>query len=308
MALLFKVPDARGVAWQSLFQAHAPDIDLRLWPEIGEPSQVRYFAAWQPPQNLHERFPNLEVIFATSAGVDQFDLGELPEHIKVVRMLDPGIAQGIVEYAGFAVLSLHRQMPLYLQQQREKRWQVHELTPSSKRRVGVMGLGNLGVATLESLRPFGFELSGWARSQKDIPGVQCFAGAEQLPSFLAQCDILICLLPLTDDTRGILNAKTFAAMPKGAQLINLGRGGHLVESDLLDALQSGQLSHAIIDVLNDEPPATEHPFWHHPNIWLTPHIGANTSPDSAFDVLLCNIRRHQRGEAMQGEIARDQGY
>lgn len=308
MALLFKVPDARGVAWQSLFQAHAPDIDLRLWPEIGEPSQVRYFAAWQPPQNLHERFPNLEVIFATSAGVDQFDLGELPEHIKVVRMLDPGIAQGIVEYAGFAVLSLHRQMPLYLQQQREKQWQVHELTPASKRRVGVMGLGNLGVATLESLRPFGFELSGWARSQKDIPGVQCFAGAEQLPSFLAQCDILICLLPLTDDTRGILNTKTFAAMPKGAQLINLGRGGHLVESDLLDALQSGQLSHAIIDVLNDEPPATEHPFWHHPNIWLTPHIGANTSPDSAFDVLLCNIRRHQRGEAMQGEIARDQGY
>lgn len=308
MALLFKVPDARGVAWQSLFQTHAPDIDLRLWPEIGEPSQVRYFAAWQPPHNLHERFPNLEVIFATSAGVDQFDLGELPEHIKVVRMLDPGIAQGIVEYAGFAVLSLHRQMPLYLQQQREKQWQVHELTPASKRRVGVMGLGNLGVATLESLRPFGFELSGWARSQKDIPGVQCFAGAEQLPSFLAQCDILICLLPLTDDTRGILNTKTFAAMPKGAQLINLGRGGHLVESDLLDALQSGQLSHAIIDVLNDEPPATEHPFWHHPNIWLTPHIGANTSPDSAFDVLLCNIRRHQRGEAMQGEIARDQGY
>jgi len=308
MALLFKVPDARGIAWQSLFQTHAPDIDLRLWPEIGEPSQVRYFAAWQPPQNLHERFPSLEVIFATSAGVDQFDLGELPEHIKVVRMLDPGIAQGIVEYAGFAVLSLHRQMPLYLQQQREKQWQVHELTPASKRRVGVMGLGNLGVATLESLRPFGFELSGWARSQKDIPGVQCFAGAEQLPSFLAQCDILICLLPLTDDTRGILNAKTFAAMPKGAQLINLGRGGHLVESDLLDALESGQLSHAIIDVLNDEPPATEHPFWHHPNIWLTPHIGANTSPDSAFDVLLGNIRRHQRGEAMQGEIARDQGY
>jgi len=308
MALLFKVPDARGVAWQSLFQTHAPDIDLRLWPEIGEPSQVRYFAAWQPPQNLHERFPNLEVIFATSAGVDQFDLGELPEHIKVVRMLDPGIAQGIVEYAGFAVLSLHRQMPLYLQQQREKQWQVHELTPASKRRVGVMGLGNLGVATLESLRPFGFDLSGWARSQKDIPGVQCFAGAEQLPSFLAQCDILICLLPLTDDTRGILNTKTFAAMPKGAQLINLGRGGHLVESDLLDALESGQLSHAIIDVLNDEPPATEHPFWHHPNIWLTPHIGANTSPDSAFEVLLGNIRRHQRGEAMQGEIARDQGY
>lgn len=308
MALLFKVPDARGVEWQSLFQTHAPDIDLRFWPDIGEASTVRYFAAWQPPQNLHQRFPNLEVIFATSAGVDQFDLGELPEHIKVVRMLDPGIAQGIVEYACLAVLSLHRQMPVYLQQQRERQWQVHQLTPARKRRVGVMGLGNLGVATLEGLRPFGFALSGWARSQKDINGVRCFAGAEQLPSFLAQCDILICLLPLTDDTRGILNATTFAAMPQGAQLINLGRGGHLIEADLLHALANGQLNGAIIDVLNDEPPAADHPFWHHPNIWLTPHIGANTSPDSAFEGLLDNIRRHQRGEPMQGEIARDQGY
>ena len=308
MALLFKVPDARGIAWKSLFDTQAPDIDLRLWPDIGEPSQVRYFSAWQPPQNLHERFPNLEVIFATSAGVDQFDLGQLPEHIKVVRMLDPGIAQGIVEYACFAVLSLHRQMPQYLQQQRERQWQMHELTPARKRRVGVMGLGNLGVATLESLRPFGFELSGWARSDKDIPGVQCFAGSEQLPTFLGQCEILICLLPLTEETRGILNASIFAAMPNGAQLINLGRGGHLVESDLLEALDSGHLTHAIIDVLNDEPPAADHPFWHHPKVWLTPHIGANTSPDSAFDVLLANIRRHERGETMHGEIARDQGY
>lgn len=308
MAMLFKVPDARGLAWASLFETHAPDIDVRLWPQIGEPADVRYFAAWQPPQNLHERFPNLEVIFATSAGVDQFYLGELPEHIKVVRMLDPGIAQGIVEYACFAVLSLHRDIPLYLHQQRERQWQEHELTPARKRRVGVMGLGNLGVATLEALRPFGFELSGWARSQKDIPGVRCFSGAGQLADFLGQCDILICLLPLTDDTRGILNASTFAALPKGAQLINLGRGGHLIESDLLDALASGQLSHAIIDVLNDEPPTTEHPFWQHPDIWLTPHIGANSSPETAFDVLLANIRRHQNGEKMEGEIARDQGY
>lgn len=308
MALLFKVDDARGDIWKSLFETHAPDIDVRLWPDVGDPSQVRYFAAWQPPKNLHERFPHLEVIFATSAGVDQFALGELPEHINVVRMLDPGIAKGMVEYACFAVLSLHRQIPMYLQQQQARQWQEHELMPARRRRVGVMGLGNLGVSVLESLRPFGFELHGWARSQKHIDGVQCYAAEDHLQPFLNQCDILICLLPLTDDTRGILNARTFAAMPEGAQLINLGRGGHLVENDLLDALASGQLAHAIVDVLNDEPPALDHPFWHHPGIWMTPHIGANTSPDSAFEVLLANIRRHQRGEAMLGEIARDQGY
>ncbi|MNI09132.1 Glyoxylate/hydroxypyruvate reductase A [compost metagenome] len=308
MALLFKVDDDRGAAWKSLFAQHAPDLDVRLWPDIGDASQVRYFAAWQPPQKLHERFPNLEVIFATSAGVDQFELGELPGHIKVVRMLDPGIAQGIVEYACFAVLSLHRQVPLYLQQQQARQWQEHLLTPAAQRRVGVMGLGNLGAAVLDSLRPFGFELHGWARSQKNLEGVHCHAGNDQLARFLGQCDIVICLLPLTDDTRGILNATTLAALPSGASLINLGRGGHLIEEDLLEALASGQVSHAILDVLDAEPPSPDHPFWRHPQIWLTPHVGAMTAPHSAFEGLLANIRRHQRGEPLRGLIQRDHGY
>lgn len=308
MALLFKVDDARGVAWKSLFEQHAPDIKVRVWPDLGDPSQVRYFAAWQPPRQLHERFPNLEVIFATSAGVDQFELGELPAHIQVVRMLDPGIVQGIVEYACWAVLSLHRQIPLYLYQQQAGHWQAHLLTPATQRRVGVMGLGNLGVAVLQSLRSFNFQLHGWARSQKNIDGVQCHAGDDQLVPFLNQCDILICLLPLTDDTRGLLNARTLAALPKGAGLINLGRGGHLKEDDLLRALECGQLSHAILDVLDPEPPSPDHRFWQHPQIWLTPHIGAMTAPHSAFPGLLANIRRHQAGEPMQGLIKRDDGY
>jgi glyoxylate/hydroxypyruvate reductase A len=308
MTLLFKVEDARGLAWKALFEKHAPDIEVRLWPDVGDPEKIRYFSAWQPPQDLHAQFPNLEVVFATSAGVDQFDLSTLPEHIDVVRMLDPGIARGIVEYVCFAVLSLHREMPLYLEQQRNNQWQTRPLIAAQKRRVGIMGLGNLGVAALEGLRPFGFTLSGWARSEKHIEGVQCFAGDEQLIPFLNQCDVLICLLPLTAETRGILNANTLSALPRGACLINLGRGAHLIEADLLDALDSGRIEHAIVDVLNDEPPAEDHPFLQHPRIWLTPHIGAMTSPDSAFEVLLANIRRHQRGEPMQGAIARDEGY
>ena len=308
MTLLFKIDDERGSAWKALFNTHAPDIDVRLWPDIGDPGQVRYFASWESPKDLSARFPNLEVVFATSAGVDQFDLNTLPEPIEVVRMLDPGIAQGIVEYVCFAVLSLHRDMPLYLEQQRQNQWQTRPLTPARQRRIGVMGLGNLGVAALNALRPFGFSLSGWARSEKDIDGVQCFAGEQQLQPFLNQCDVLICMLPLTEDTRGILNADTFAALPHGARLINLGRGGHLVEADLLDALASGQIEHAILDVLNDEPPSQDHPYWQHPRIWLTPHIGAMTSPATAFDGLLANIRRHQNGEAMHGAVARNEGY
>lgn len=308
MALVFKVDDARAAAWKALFETHAPDLDVRFWPQIGDPREVRYFAAWQPPQGLHEQFPNLEVIFATSAGVDQFDLSRLPAAIEVVRMLDPGIAQGIVEYACFAVLALHRQIPTYQRQQALKQWQPHDLVPAAQRRVGIMGLGNLGMAVLESLRPFGFRLSGWSRSLKNLAGVKCYAGTAHLQAFLGQCDILLCLLPLTDDTRGILNASSLAALPAGASFINLGRGAHLQEKDLLEVLDSGHLSHAILDVLDNEPPSPSHPFWTHPLISLTPHIGAMTAPHSAFDSMLENIRRHQRGDDLRGCIDRQRGY
>ena len=307
MALLYKADTERGQQWQALFAEHAPDIEVRLWPEVGDPAEIRYLMAWQPPQNLGD-FANLEVVFATSAGVDQFDLNQLPEQVPVVRMQDPGIVQGIVEYACMAVLSLHRQLPLYLYQQRQGQWQEQPWMPARQRRVGVMGLGMLGKAVLQHLRPFGFNLRGWSRSPQQLDGVECFAGAEQLPTFLGQCDMLICLLPLTEHTRGLLDARTLGALPRGASLINLGRGAHVVEHDLLHALDSGQLSHAILDVTQEEPAAAQHPFWQHPNIWLTPHIGAVTLPESAFAPLLDNLRRHQQGRPMSGVIEKNQGY
>ncbi|WEK07652.1 MAG: glyoxylate/hydroxypyruvate reductase A [Candidatus Pseudomonas colombiensis] len=307
MALLYKADSERGQQWQALFAEHAPDIEVRLWPDVGNPADIRYLMAWQPPENLRD-FPNLEVVFATSAGVDQFDLRQLPEQVPVVRMQDPGIVQGIVEYACMAVLSLHRQLPLYLQQQRQGQWQEQPWVPARQRRVGVMGLGMLGKAVLQHLRPFGFNLRGWSRSLQPLDGVECFAGVEQLPAFLSQCDTLLCLLPLTEHTRGLLNARTLGLLPRGASLINLGRGAHLVEQDLLQALDSGQLSHAIVDVVQEEPAPEQHPFWQHPNIWLTPHIGAVTLPESAFAPLLDNLRRHQRGQTMSGVIEKHQGY
>lgn len=307
MALLYKSDPSRGPTWKALFAEHAPDIEVRLWPDVGDPSEIRYLAAWLPPENLAE-FSNLEVIYALSAGVDQFDLSELPAHVPVVRVLDPGIAQGIVEYASLAVLSLHRQVPLYLRQQHQHEWTAHALTPASERRIGLMGLGNLGKAVLQHLGAYGFQRLGWARSAHHIEGVDCYAGQAQLTAFLSQCDILLCLLPLTDETRGILNADLFAALPSGASVINLGRGAQVVDADLLTALNSGHLDQAVIDVLEQEPPSEEHPFWDHPKIWLTPHIGAMTFPQSAFGALLDNIRRHQRGEAMTGVIERLRGY
>ncbi|MCX2891281.1 glyoxylate/hydroxypyruvate reductase A [Pseudomonas sp. DCB_BI] len=308
MTLLFKVDQARGRAWRALFAEQAPDIEVRLWPDVGEASDVRYLATWQPPDGIAERFPNLEVLFATSAGVDQFDTAALPAGVQVVRMLDPGIVQGIVEYATMAVLALHRDLPLYLEQQRQGLWQDHPIVPAHQRCVGVMGLGNLGQAVLRLLQGFGFALQGWSRSEKQIEGVRCFAGDAGLKAFLADCEILICLLPLTPDTAGILDARLMSALPRGACLINLGRGGHLVDDDLLAALDSGQVRRAIVDVLASEPPGRGHPLMGHPNVWVTPHVGAMTHPESAFRVLLKNLRRHQRGEPMEGVVPRQRGY
>lgn len=308
MALLYKADPVRGEQWQRLFAEHAPDIEWRAWPDIGDPKDIRYLAAWQAPDDLETLLPNLQVLFALSAGVDQLDLDRLPTTLPVVRLLDPSITRGMCEYASFAVLSLHRDMLRYRQQQMARCWQAHLLQPAAKRRVGVMGLGTQAQQILATLQTFGFDLSGWARSEHRIAGVDCFAGAEQLPTFLGRCDIVVCVLPLTEETKGILNRQLFQHLPKGAALVNMGRGGHLIEEDLLEALASGQLSAAVLDVLEQEPAAPDHPFWHHPQILLTPHIAAMTQPESAFSVLLENIRRHQRGESMLGQVDRERSY
>ena len=308
MALLYKADPVRGEQWKRLFAEHAPDIEWRAWPDIGDPKDIRYLAAWQAPDDLETLLPNLQVLFALSAGVDQLDLDRLPTTLPVVRLLDPGITRGMCEYASFAVLSLHRDMLRYRQQQMARCWQAHLLQPAANRRVGVMGLGTQAQQILATLQPFGFALLGWARSEHRIAGVDCFAGDEQLPAFLGQCDIVLCVLPLTEQTKGILNRQLFQHLPKGAALVNMGRGGHLIEEDLLEALASGQLSAAVLDVLEQEPAAPDHPFWHHPQILLTPHIAAMTQPESAFSVLLENIRRHQRGESMLGQVDRKRSY
>lgn len=308
MALLYKADPVRGQHWQALFAEHAPDIEWRAWPDIGNPAEIEYLAAWTAPDDVAQVLPNLKVLFALSAGVDQLDLSRLPPDLPVVRLLDPGITRGMCEYASWAVLSLHRDMLRYRQQQVARCWQAHLLQPAANRRIGVMGLGTQAQQILATLAPLGFALSGWARSARHLPGVKCYAGEEQLPDFLGQCDILLCVLPLTEQTQGILDRQLFAQLPKGAALINMGRGGHLVEADLLAALDSGQLSGAVLDVLQEEPAPPHHPFWTHPQIVLTPHIAAMTQPQSAFGVLLENIRRFERGEPMLGEVDRTLGY
>ncbi len=264
--------------------------------------------AWQPPSNPFQRYPNLKVIFSIGAGVDQFDCESFPNHVRLVRMLDPSITQGMVEYATLAVLSLHRHLPHYLIAQRQAAWQPVPWTPASQCTVGILGLGHLGQAVATQLSYLGFQVAGWNRTHREINGIRCFSGPEERAAFLAETDILICLLPLTDSTRGILNRDLFYQLPRGAKLINAARGAHLNEQDLLQALDEGQLSVAMLDVVEQEPPLKEHPFWQHPGIIMTPHIAATTQKDSGFDVLLENIRRHRAGKQMLGEVDLNRGY
>ncbi|HEX7761086.1 MAG TPA: glyoxylate/hydroxypyruvate reductase A [Caulobacteraceae bacterium] len=308
MTLLYKANPERGQEWRALFAEMAPDVPLRIWPDVGDPGEVRYLAAWEPSLDLIASLSRLEVLFSLGAGVDQFDLRQIPPSVTVVRMIEPGITQGMVEYVTFAVLALHRNMLDYREAQREGLWAPVRVVPADERRVGVMGLGNLGQAVLEQLKSFGFRLSGWNRSPRQVEGVTCHAGAESFPRFLAGCDILICLLPLTPETREILNRETFMALPKGAGVINVGRGGHLREDDLLAALATGQISGAVLDVATCEPLPSGHPFWTHPRILLTPHIASMTQPKSAARALLDNIRRSQAGRPMHGVVRREVGY
>ncbi|WP_244818272.1 glyoxylate/hydroxypyruvate reductase A [Caballeronia sp. Lep1P3] len=307
MTVLYKADPARGAIWAERFAEVAPDTPLRIWPDIGDPASIRYLVAWEPG-DLVTTLPNLDVLFSVGAGVDQLDLARIPPHLPVVRMIEPGIVDGMVEYVTEAVLAIHRDLFDYAQQQQARVWRAMPLRPAASRRIGVLGLGMLGTAVLERLRLFGFACAGWNRSARTIDGVDCFAGRDALDAFLARTDVLVCLLPLTDATRGLLDAQLFAKLPAGASLVHVGRGPQLVAADLLDALQRDHLHSAVLDVTDPEPLPADHPLWTQPRVRITPHIASATRPESGADAVLDNLRRRRAGEPMIGEIDRARGY
>ncbi|HBK47422.1 MAG TPA: glyoxylate/hydroxypyruvate reductase A [Xanthomonadaceae bacterium] len=307
MTLLYKSDPQRGQIWARIFTERMPELRLRFWPDTGEAAQVRYLAAWEPPPDL-SIFPNLEIVFGVGAGIDHLDLTALPPGVRVVRMIEPGIREGMLEYVSAGVLALHRELPQYLRQQRERRWQPLPAVPAARRRVGVLGIGELGGAVLRHLRDYGFDCAGWSRSPRKLEGIASFAGPAGLDALLARSDILACLLPLTEATRGLLDASLFARLPRGAALLQVGRGAQLVAADLLAALDSGQLGEAILDVTDPEPLPPDDPLWRHPRLWLTPHIASTTRAEGSALALLENLRRHRAGAPLLGEVERARGY
>lgn len=307
MTLLFNADPLRGARFAALMAKALPEIAVHS-PQTADPAQVRFLVTWQAPPDMFRCYPKLELVLSLGAGVDQFDLAAFPPGVRLVRLVDEDLGLMMRDYVCMAVLACLRQLPTYLDQQRSRLWQEHRLRMASETRVGVLGLGQLGRAVTAALAPFGFPVSGWSRSPRDLPGLRGLSGPEGLETILHDSDILVCLLPLTPETRGLLNAGLFAKLPRGASLIHVGRGAQLDQTALLAALDSGQLASAVIDVTQPEPLPAEDPLWSHPGVILTPHIACQTRPEALARHATRVLRAHLAGAEVPGLIQPAQGY
>jgi glyoxylate/hydroxypyruvate reductase A len=309
MALLFRSSVDSAARWGGRLARLMPGLDIRIWPQIGDPAAIDYALVWRPEPGLLTSLPNLKLILSLGAGVDHILCDpDLPPRVPIVRLVDPYLTDAMSEYVVLQVLRLHRRDLDYRAQQQAEIWRELPQKNAGERPVGILGFGEIGQDAGRKLAGLGFPVSGWSRREKTVTGFPTFAGTAGLAPLLAKTETLVCLLPLTAETRGILCARTFAALPRGAGLVNAGRGGHLVEDDLIPALDSGQLSAAVLDVFREEPLPPGHPFWHHPCILLTPHIAGTTNPATAAPIVLDNIRRFEEGRPLLNRVDPARGY
>jgi glyoxylate/hydroxypyruvate reductase A len=309
MAILFRSTPAATARWRPLLARLMPEHEIRFWPELSDPAAIEYALVWQPEPGVLGRLPNLKLIVGLGAGVDHLLRDpELPRHIPIMRLVDPYMTDAMSEFAVLQVLRLHRQDLDYLAQQRAREWRELEQKNAAERPVGILGFGTLGQDAGKKLKALGFPVAGWSRSAKAAKGFATHAGAAGLDALVAGSEILVCLLPLTAATEGILNKALFARLPRGAGLVNAGRGGHLVEEDLIPALDAGQLSGAVLDVAREEPLPPDHPFWRHPRIIVTPHIAAETHPPTAAAIIGEAIRRFETGLTVTNLVDWARGY
>lgn len=308
MAFLFISQFEDADAWRAHLARLLPEDEFRVWPDVGDPAQVEFLLVWRPPKGSMKGYPNVRAVLNLGAGVDAVLKDPDLPNVSLVSLKDEGLAQGMAEYVVHAVLHLHRNMHRFRAFQQEATWQSLPQADTTRRRVGILGFGHLGQAVARHLVSFGFPIAGWSRTPKTVAGVESFSGRAALQSFLARTDILVCLAPLTAETRGIVNRTTLAALPKGSYVINAARGGLVVEGDLLAALDSGHLAGAFLDVFEEEPLPPTHPFWRHPKVIVTPHVAALTLAAPAAEEVAVNIRRIRRGETPHGLVDKQRGY
>ena len=315
MALLI-IGSQRTKEFADAILAESPGLDLRMWPDAGRIEDIRYALAWGPPPGALKTIPNLQLIVSVGAGVDHLLKDpELPA-VPVVRYVDPDLTARMIDYVALQVLYHQRRTSEFLEQQRARVWKYQPEPAAGEVRVGLMGLGVMGAACVPALHALGFSLCGWSQSRKQIDGVTTFAGAAELDAFLAETDILACTLPLTPDTRGILDRALIRKLSRqgrpqrlpGPVLINAGRGPLQVETDILTALDAGELYAASLDVFEKEPLPDTSPLWDHPRVVITPHNAAESTSEAIAAYLLRQMRAHQHGEPLRHVVDPKRGY
>jgi glyoxylate/hydroxypyruvate reductase A len=306
MRITFCCTHTKAAPWLAGLQAALPGALVEVW-EPGAP-QADHAIVWAPPQQFLDEQPALKGIFNIGAGVDALLKLRLPPRALLVRMGDAGMAVQMAEYVCHAVIRHFRELDCYEDDVRHGAWSYRKPRARPECSVGVMGLGVLGQRVAQALCQFEFPVLGWSRTPKALPGVRCFAGQEQFAEFLQATRMLVCLLPLTPETRDIMNADTLSRLLPGGYVINVARGAHLVEEDLLALLDSGHLAGATLDVFRTEPLPPEHPFWRHPKITLTPHTSARTLRDETIAQIAGKIMALERGEPVAGVVDLDKGY
>ena len=310
MAILLSTKAAIMAEWRDAMLAVDPSLDIRLFPDAGEPAEIEVAVCWSSHDMAElRRYPNLKLLVSMGAGVDHLLRAPgPPPGVPVARLKDDRLTTAMGEWVLLNVLRFHRQDAEYRAQQAQRLWLELPAPDTAQRRVGILGLGQLGTHAAGLLRVVGFPVLGWTRQPRQIEGVTCFAGAEGLRAMLGQTDILVCLLPLTPQTRGIINRETLALLPPGSFVINSGRGGHMVADDLLAALDSGHIAGAALDVFEPEPLPAEHRFWGHEKVLVWPHASSITIPRSAAPQVVENIHRLRQGRALINLVDFSAGY
>lgn len=306
MKIIFCCPDTDLQPWLEGLSAALPDAQVTVW-QSGAPL-ADYAVVWAPPQAFLDEQTQLKAIFNTGAGVDALMKLNLPVDVPVIRLDDAGMAVQMAEYVCHALIRHFREFDGYEADMAQGKWSSRKPRDRADFPVGIMGLGVLGERVARAVAQFDFPVNGWSRSPKPLAGVQGFAGGAQLPAFLSASKVLVCLLPLTDETRDVMNFESLSRLQVGGYVINVARGAHLVDEDLLALLDSGHLAGATLDVFRTEPLPPEHAFWQHPKIVLTPHTSARTLRSESIAQIAQKLAALQRGEAVAGRVNLGQGY
>lgn len=307
--LVLKVGDRVFDQWASTICGELPDYRVLRWGAANDPAAVRYACVWQPEPGELRKLTQLKAIFSLAAGADHILVDPaLPQDIPIIRITDPAFVAKMTEYVLAQTLWLHRDLHRYAVQQRDATWKPGFARLASERRVGVMGAGKIGQPVAQALARFGFDVSCWRHSERSVDGVCSFHGTKQLGDFLARCEILICLLPLTRHTRNIIDADLLSLLPRGASLINVGRGELIVEADLVASLDTGHLQAAVLDVFTTEPLPPEDPLWRHPKVVVTPHVASLIDPATGARALCREISLLDNGQQSHSVVSRQRGY